>query len=360
MIWLDTSQSPPQMKRYDGENWIRMDVITLLEMSGDLDDIIDGSTYGKVLLTQLSAGKVLLAQVEGDLDDVADGEEHGKVLLTSISAGKILLSQCLGNLDNILDGGTWGKIKLTDISSGHIKLVTCIGDLDDVSDGDIWGRVDITDISSGHILIGKTINSDGYAKMPDDWRKTEDLTLIDGGKIYTQTVNTQQLVAGSVTTAILTALWITGKKFRTSGRPSGAGIEFDDTEIVGFSDATTKQFYLRASDGKAVAGGGNVILDSSGVHIVGSQTLRFEQSGGTMRGVVGAFLGGDSKWYLIVGSPGSPDSDPDYVDIRAGEKIFMRGAPVYFFYPVEHLVLENRTDDIGCVETGRLWIRSDL
>lgn len=43
----------------DGTNWNNVSSsVTLATISGDLDDIDDGSTYGKVLLTEISAGRV--------------------------------------------------------------------------------------------------------------------------------------------------------------------------------------------------------------------------------------------------------------------------------------------------------------
>lgn len=44
-------------------------------------------------------------------------------------------------------------------------------------------------------------------------------------------------------------------------------IEITASLIAGYSDATTKQFYLSATDGKAYAGAGAVILDAAGVTI---------------------------------------------------------------------------------------------
>jgi len=115
----------------------------------DLDDVIDGSTYSKVLTTSISAGKILLSQADGDsddisegaanffagvsgadfikgtddLDDISDGSTYAKVLSTSISAGQIILGQATGDLDDIADGGTYGKILVTDISAGKIVVV---------------------------------------------------------------------------------------------------------------------------------------------------------------------------------------------------------------------------------------------
>jgi len=43
------------------------------------------------------------------LDDVPDGTTYGRVLKTGISAGHIILSACEGNLDDIADGATYKK-----------------------------------------------------------------------------------------------------------------------------------------------------------------------------------------------------------------------------------------------------------
>ena len=106
---------------------------------------------------------------EDDLDGVPDGSSYAKVLNTDITAGHILLSACTGNLDNVSDGSSYGKVAITDITSGHIVLSTCSGDLDDVSDGSSYGKIAVTDITSGHItLVGNTasinINSSTFGQ----------------------------------------------------------------------------------------------------------------------------------------------------------------------------------------------------
>jgi hypothetical protein len=89
-----------------------------------LDDIADGTTYGKVLSTDISDGHILLTSVEGNLDNITDGVTYGKILLTGISAGKIVLAEVDGNLDDISEGATYGKVALTNISAGNIILQT--------------------------------------------------------------------------------------------------------------------------------------------------------------------------------------------------------------------------------------------
>jgi len=70
--------------------------------TNDLDDVGDGSTYSRVLKTDISAGHILLSETTGDLDDIADGSTYGKVATTDISAGHILLvsSQAALNINN--------------------------------------------------------------------------------------------------------------------------------------------------------------------------------------------------------------------------------------------------------------------
>ena len=69
-----------------------------------------------------------------------------------------------------------------------------------------------------------------------------------------------KLTAGnlSVTGTITTGKFVTG----VSPNPR---IEISSTEIVGYSDATTKQFYVSATDGKAYFGAGSAKLDSTGI-----------------------------------------------------------------------------------------------
>ena len=188
---------------------------TAFDISADtLDDITDGSTYGRVLKTDISAGHILLSESIGSLDDIADGT-YGKVLKTDISAGHILLSETIQSsgyrtvtdsdiaqwnssgqpiyvqstapsspdtddlwldtsesphiwkrwdgsawvlaspedLDDLEDGTVYSRVRSTDISAGHIKLSETIGTIDDISDGSTYSRVASTDISAGHITL---------------------------------------------------------------------------------------------------------------------------------------------------------------------------------------------------------------
>lgn len=60
-------------------------------------------------------------------------------------------------------------------------------------------------------------------------------------------------------------IYILDGKFRIASSSTGNRIEIVGDEIAGYDGAGTKQFYIRASDGKAVCGAGDVWLDETGV-----------------------------------------------------------------------------------------------
>lgn len=88
-------------------------------------------SYGVLTADHIDATSITLAALTGDLDDIDNGTTYGKVLNANISAGQILLSACSGglgdisgDLDDIANGSTYGKLLLTDIQAGHIKLTS--------------------------------------------------------------------------------------------------------------------------------------------------------------------------------------------------------------------------------------------
>ena len=96
--------------------------------SGTLDDIDDGTTYGRVKKTSIDEDGIVI------LDQVVDGT-YSKVLTTAITAGNILLSETSGDLDDISDGTSYAKVSYTNISAGQIILSGCSGDADDIDTG---------------------------------------------------------------------------------------------------------------------------------------------------------------------------------------------------------------------------------
>jgi hypothetical protein len=366
-------------------------------------------------------GYIHLEDTTGDLDDITDGTTYSKVLTTDISAGHVKLSECTGSLDDVDNGSTYGRVAVTDITSGHIKLSTCSGNLDNISDGTSYGKVALTSISSGKIVVAG-LDANVTARMFTDsttktnmeaWKHASDATMIDGGDIYTGSVTANKITVGpgnflddpsfersyaaggwvgwentfgtwgryqgiasrggdaskcciycntatgdtklessyvpavygdvcqglawvingspSPDTGIKVSInWFKADKTYIStsegsvqaptatwaqatvtasapaaagycrfmihspahtgdwvvddccfykasqiivhGTPGGTRIEINGDYIAGYSDATTKQFYLSASDGKAYAGGGNVVISSAGINIYGKDS----------------------------------------------------------------------------------------
>lgn len=95
------------------------------------------------------------------------------------------------------------------------------------------------------------------------------------------------------------------------GTPGSARIEINSSGIEGYSDATTKQFYLRTSDGKAAAGGvdgsgnPNVLIDGSGIKVNVPSSLDY--------GYVNFVTGANTIGKVRMSSGGSPVNNVLYL-----------------------------------------------
>ncbi|PIY96089.1 MAG: hypothetical protein COY66_05030 [Candidatus Kerfeldbacteria bacterium CG_4_10_14_0_8_um_filter_42_10] len=148
----------------------------------DLDDIVDGTTYSRVLTTSISAGLIVLSETIGTLDDVVDGGTYARVLKTTISSGHILLDETIS--------GVYGKVASTDITAGHIKL-------DETING-TYGKVLSTDISAGHIILS---NVSGDLDDVDDGTTFKKVTANEktgAGRGYSGLNSSYQIIKGFV------------------------------------------------------------------------------------------------------------------------------------------------------------------
>lgn len=120
---------------FEESNWLSFTEADGLKITGGA--IIDGTLTVNAINTE----SINLGTLAGTLDSITDGSTYGKVLSTNITAGQIILSACDGDLDDIADGSTYGKLKQTIISGGFIQVGT--GTKDDDLDG--WA-IDNTEI----------------------------------------------------------------------------------------------------------------------------------------------------------------------------------------------------------------------
>ena len=108
----------------------------------NLDGIPNGSTYGRTQLAALNASGLVL------LDQTITGT-YGLVLSTDISAGHILLSETIGDMDDVGDGSTYGRVRQTILGAGYIQVGS--GTKDSTLDGwkidntEIVGQLDGVD-----------------------------------------------------------------------------------------------------------------------------------------------------------------------------------------------------------------------
>lgn len=65
-------------------------------------------------------------------------------------------------------------------------------------------------------------------------------------------------------------IYLLDGQFKIASSTTGNRIEITADEIAGYDSGGTKQFYLQASDGAAMAGAGNVILDVTGLYMIRS------------------------------------------------------------------------------------------
>jgi len=216
--------------------------------TNDLDDVVDGTSYAKILSSAAQGGLVLLSQAVGNIDNIGDGTTYKKVLATDISAGHILLSSVIGTLDNVADGTSYGKVAITDIQAGHILLATAVGSLDNIADGSNYGKVALTSISAGKIIVagldsGVTARMflDGTTKTNiEAWRHASDVTLIDGGDIYTKSITAVKLDIATITDNL-----ILNPSFEQAG--GWAVVEENGTATYSTADKTEGTYSLLLS-----------------------------------------------------------------------------------------------------------------
>jgi len=131
--------------------------IVMSEVDGDLDDVPNGTTYEKVLATDITAGRITISAAS-----ISDVIAYNGEAATIAGQGDLATED---DLDGVPDGATWGRVAITDITAGHIVLTEVTGDLDDLADGDDYAKVSKTILDAGFIQVGagtKDADLDGF------------------------------------------------------------------------------------------------------------------------------------------------------------------------------------------------------
>jgi len=151
-----------------------------------------GSVYGEERIS------------DGAINDNKIGENFALLLDEAVSANRALLQEATGDLDDIEDGTQFGRVGNESIDgNARIILSEVVGDLDDVDDGTNFGRVDTTAISPGGLVVANGVElNDGrrFEDLTQDDLQKNDATVIDGGEVLTGSITLVELDALDITT----------------------------------------------------------------------------------------------------------------------------------------------------------------
>ena len=174
----------------------------------------------------------------------------------------------------------------------------------------ITGSISSTSTVGG--LLASTING---------WKHTSDVTKIDGGDIYTDTVtatqiNVTNLAAINADLGSITAGTVTGATIQTAA--SGSRTVLTPTALTCYDDSSNEIFKVLLNGADV----GDVIIGD----YANNKGVKWDQSEATFD-IRGSLDAGDIQTGLLSEIP---------------------------------IVIENRVNDTGCTQTGRLWFRTDV
>ncbi len=170
-LWLGAAEFSNAPFSVDMAGNVSGSSFSLASISGDLDDVSDGSNYGKVALTNISAGNILL-QVNQDLDSqgitIQTSSSGARAeLLPDSNTGLSVVDDGGNNVIEALVGGTdvgdvivgdygagqgfkYDKSENTTIFKGEVGVSTLTGEL---SAKNTIGFYDASDNFRGHIYV---------------------------------------------------------------------------------------------------------------------------------------------------------------------------------------------------------------
>ena len=249
------------------------------DLAGDLDDIDDGTTYGRVNVSDLTANRV-------DYDKMNDGTTYKRVLSAHLDAGKLKLTSSATYATGY-DPSTKRRTFTSTPTTPY-----------DV--GDIWFDAD----NIKRCVTGK---QSGVYEIAHWSFGTID--ALRDGTTYERVLGTH-LSAGK--------LKLTSAAVKDAEWYDEAGVEIDATHginIYGTDNALTTRATKTGTiqckvdtDGNISAGAGAVLLNSSGVTVKGDKAM-FEDSDGVLRGWLYGSTSGWMQLYtnncgLYIDSPG--------------------------------------------------------
>jgi len=202
----------------------------LEKIAGTLDDVEDGTDFGKILQTAIDNGRHTLSAAVGDLDNIDDGGTFARVREGNVDSDNfVLLATSVGDLDDIDDGSQYGRVLTTGIDAGNIVLAEAVGDLDDIEDGSSFGKVEITNLTPGGAVFATGVELDDSRDLGSitatDAAKSR--TVIDGGEILSDSITVDEIDANTITADEIDTLDLDTNQLTIGDPGTTASIEFE-------------------------------------------------------------------------------------------------------------------------------------
>ncbi|MBW1614732.1 MAG: hypothetical protein JRJ57_12385, partial [Deltaproteobacteria bacterium] len=179
------------------------------EIMFDLDDVPDGASYGRMALTSISAGKIIIAGCDAEVTDQmftspaarnnVEAWKHASNV-TMIDGGDIYTGSIVAN-SIAVNAIETDKIKADAVTASKINVNGLDGATGRIVVGDATDADVVTAGINAHattlITAGKIVISGGTNLS--DWRHAGGLTKIDGGNIYTDSIVADAIAAKTLT-----------------------------------------------------------------------------------------------------------------------------------------------------------------
>lgn len=204
--------------------------------------------------------------------DVRGADNNNRIILYYYSQGandefRVYINgdtRISGNAAQTFKAGDWLDILLT-LDFANDEYILSIDNVEIEKDETALAAPTLTEWNIGSDYQGANQGGFVFAEFAAFDRV---LTAIEKAQLY----NLQRPLVDTGATD-QPGIYILDGKFRIQSSQTGIRIEITADQIAGFDGAGTKQFYLQASDGKAYAGGGAVVLDEYGVTFDGHESM---------------------------------------------------------------------------------------
>lgn len=272
------------------EAWKHASDVTLI----DGGDIYTGTvTAAKLTVVGIdSNGKLVLSQIgSGTLDNIPDGTSYKLVPSTSITAGQIIVAG--------LAAAVTGRMFADSATKTNIEAWRHSSDVTLIDGGDIYTN-SVTVAKFASEATDRMFDASATSDNIQGWVHASDVTKIDGGDIYTGSVTASKITTTTLSAIVadlgtITAGTVTGATLQTA--TSGARVLMDTSNLIAYDDAAGEVFKVLITGADV----GDVIIGD----YANTKGIKWDKSAATflMKGALTA-TSGDFTGTVNVGTAG--------------------------------------------------------